>query len=320
VTVRQRPRRHGLRLVARAAALVALTAALVAALPVTMAAIAAFWLGWRRGWEPWRLARAAAWCLPMVTVWLIATGFSRHGLLPVAQAPHDAWLAMWHDGAAGSYVAATVAVTPAAVPLGLLAGALAWSLRRRAMATQAGGLSPAAAVAFDQRQWRHQVRAAQALIAAPGAVPLLTPDGRVGMGAVIRSVGHRTRPLALLPAERLRSHQIIMGGTGTGKTTLLLRLWAAAMASGLARHAAGLAGPPLIVVLDCRGGADARRIADRFRRVLRDAGARSVAIWPDEASLNLWTLPPRQLVTTLVDLIEHGTGGAATTPTSWNRW
>ena len=34
-------------------------------------------------------------------------------------------------------------------------------------------------------------------------------------------------------------------------------------------------------------------------------------IWPDEASLSLWALPPGQLTTTLVDLIEHGTGGAA---------
>ena len=45
--------------------------------------------------------------------------------------------------------------------------------------------------------------------------------------------------------------------------------------------------------------------------MLRDAGARSTAIWPDEASLSLWTLPPDRLVTTLLDLIEHGTGGAA---------
>ncbi len=44
---------------------------------------------------------------------------------------------------------------------------------------------------------------------------------------------------------------------------------------------------------------------------MREAGARSTAVWPDEASLSLWTLPPRQLTTTLVDLIEHGTGAAA---------
>jgi hypothetical protein len=34
--------------------------------------------------------------------------------------------------------------------------------------------------------------------------------------------------------------------------------------------------------------------------VLRDAGARSTAIWPDEAALSLWALPADRLVTTLI--------------------
>jgi hypothetical protein len=96
-----------------------------------------------------------------------------------------------------------------------------------------------------------------------------------------------------------------------GKTTLLLRLWAGFLARCLQRHAAGAGHRPLLVVLDCKGGADSRRVADRARRVLREAGARSTAIWPDEASLSLWALPPQQLTTTLVDMIEHGSGGAA---------
>ncbi len=111
------------------------------------------------------------------------------------------------------------------------------------------------------------------------------------VGSVIRAVGHRARELARLPYSRLRSHQVVIGGTGTGKTTLLLRLWAAFMATALRRHAAGLGEAPLLVVLDCKGGGDARRIADRARRVLREAGARTTAIWPDEASLSLWALP-----------------------------
>jgi hypothetical protein len=285
-------------------------ALVVLAAPVTVIALAAAGAGWLRGWPPARLYRAAAFCAPMVVVWLAATGL-RRGLLPAARAPWTAWLGLWHAHAAGPYVTAMVLAAPAAVPLGLLAGGLAWSLRVRSMAALAGGRSPAAVVAFDRRQWAHQVRTARARIAAPGSVPLLTADGDMIAGAVIRAVGHQASPLTRLPSQRLRSHQLVIGTTGTGKTTLLLRLWAAFMAAGLRRHAAGQSGPPLLVVLDCKGGADARRIADRARRVLREAGARSVAVWPDEASLNLWALPPPQLITTLVDLIEHGTGGAA---------
>ena len=83
------------------------------------------------------------------------------------------------------------------------------------------------------------------------------------------------------------------------------------MAAAQQRYAAGQGPRPLLVVLDCKGGADARRIADRARRVLREAGARSTAVWPDEARLSLWDLPPGPLTTTLLDLIEHGTGAAA---------
>jgi hypothetical protein len=104
---------------------------------------------------------------------------------------------------------------------------------------------------------------------------------------------------------------VVLGTTGTGKTTLLLRLWAGFMTRGMELHAAGRGPRPLLVVLDCKGGADSRRIADRARRVLRGAGAASTAIWPDEASLSLWALPPRQLVSTLADMVESGTGGAA---------
>ena len=218
---------------------------------------------------------------------------------------------MWHLVAAGQYPRAAVLIAPVAIPLGLAAGGAAWAGRRRAMESAAGGAGPRSAIAFDQRQWRHQVRSARARIAAPGAVPLITGGGDVLVGSVIRAVGHRARELARLPYSRLRSHQVVIGGTGTGKTTLLLRLWAAFMATALRRHAAGLGEAPLLVVLDCKGGGDARRIADRARRVLREAGARTTAIWPDEASLSLWALPTRQLITTLADLVEHGTGGAA---------
>ena len=312
-------RRYSRLLALRTAALVAVrvirvaaTAALVvAAAPVSLAAVISAALAWLLGWPPRRLYRAALCCVPMLAVWLAATAIATRSLYKVCAAPYLAWLAMWHRGASGSYAAAAAVIAPVAIPLGLVAGAIAWSRRIRSMETGTGGLSPGSAVSFDLRQWRHQVRTARALIAAPGSIPLTSPNGDIIAGAVIRAIGHPARRTASIPYQRLRSHQVVIGTSGTGKTTLLLRLWAGFMATAFRRHAAGAGPPPLLIVLDCKGGADARRIADRARRVLRDAGARATAIWPDEASLSLWTLPPRQLTTTLLDLIEHGTGAAA---------
>ena len=292
----------------------AIAAALIAVAPVSLVAGCSAALAWLAGWPPRRLYAAALWCLPMVGVWLAWTGLrARAGgaLFAVAAAPYHAWLAMWHLGAGGSVAAAAITIAPPAIPLGLLAGGLAWSYRIYSMQTGTGGHGPGSPVAFDVRLWRRQVRTARARIAAPGSVPLTTAAGGIAAGAVIRAVGHPQRPVAVLPYERLRSHQVVIGTTGTGKTTLLLRLWAGFMAAALRRHAAGSGRRPLLVVLDCKGGADSRRVADRTRRVLRDAGARATAIWPDEASLSMWDLPPDRLITTLLDLIEHGTGAAA---------
>jgi hypothetical protein len=308
--------RGAIRLAARVLRFALAAAVLVAAAPVSLVAGYCAALAWLLGWPPRRLYTGALWCLPMVAVWLGATAVraarahSPGVLYAVVTAPYHAWLSMWHSGAAGSVAAAAVTIAPAAIPLGLLAGGLAWSYRIYAMQTGTGGLSPSSPVVFELRQWRRQVRGARTRIAAPGSVPLTVRDGVVA-GAVIRAVGHPQRPIAVLPYSRLRSHQVVIGTTGTGKTTLLLRLWAGFMAASLRRCAAGTGTRPLLVILDCKGGADSRQVADRTRRVLREAGARATAIWPDEASLSIWALPPDQLITTLLDLIEHGTGSAA---------
>jgi len=315
------------------AAVVLAVAVLLA--PVTAVAACAFWYGWWRGAPPRRVGLAAAWCAPMVVAWLIAVvawparaggaaagtgypaGAGTGGLwLRAVAAPYRAFSAMWQLAGHGHLAAAAIAAAPPAIPLGIAAGALGWAYRRLRMRSGTGGLTPESPGAFDRRQWRHQVRAAQALISAPGSLPLLSRRGDVVTGAVIRAVGpgagqRGAGQSVAIPYERLRAHQAVIGSTGTGKTTLLLRLWAGFMAAGLSRYAAGGGRRPLLVVLDCKGGASSRKVADRTRRVLRDAGARSTAVWPDEASLSLWTLPPDHLVTTLLDLIEHGTGGAA---------
>jgi hypothetical protein len=78
--------------------------------------------------------------------------------LRVAAAPYRAWLASWQLAAHGHLAAAAVAAAPPAVPLGVLAGGLAWQYRLFRMRTGAGGLTPAAPATFDSRLWRRQVR------------------------------------------------------------------------------------------------------------------------------------------------------------------
>jgi hypothetical protein len=191
-------------------------AALIVAAPVVLVAAYATALAWFLGWPPRQLYRAAAWCLPMLAAWLAAMAADGQPWPRVAAAPYLAWMAMAHEAAAGGYLKAAVGVAPLAIPLGLVAGGLAWSWRIYTMETGSGGLAPSAPAAFDQRQWRHQVRTARARITAPGSVPLLLRNGSVVAGATIRTVRHPARPLAVLPYPRLRSHQVVLGTTGTG--------------------------------------------------------------------------------------------------------
>ena len=104
---------------------------------------------------------------------------------------------------------------------------------------------------------------------------------------------------------------VIVGATGSGKTNLMIRLWAGWFTATLAAARAGRGDRPLLVVLDCKGGRDARLKAERTRRLLYGAGARRVAIWPDEARLCLWDLPPDELAVLLYQMIDTGTGAAA---------
>ncbi len=131
------------------------------------------------------------------------------------------------------------------------------------------------------------------------------------MGATIRAVGHRWRPVLTVPYAAMGRHQVIVGSSGSGKTNLMMRTWAGWYAAALAAHYRHGAPRPLLIVLDCKGGPDARVKAARTRRLLHAAGARRVAIWPDEATVCLWTLPPDDLAVTLFQLIESGTGPAA---------
>jgi len=289
-----------------------LAAVAVAAWPVTLVAAAGYAAAWLRGWPPVRLSRAAAACLlPVTTVWLVAEAIRHPAWQAVALAPVRDWAHGWRHLTALGVTRTFLLVAPAAIPAGLGLAALAWAWRNYAVSAGIGGWLASAPITFDARQWKRQVRTARGQTAAPGSVPLLAKGGRIPVGGTIRTVGHRWHPVFAVPHAACARHMVIVGATGSGKTNLMMRLWAGWFTAALAAARAGRGRRPLLVVLDCKGGRDARTKADRTRRLLYGAGARRVAIWPDEARLALWDLPPNDLAVLLYQMIDSGTGAAA---------
>jgi hypothetical protein len=288
-----------------------LTAAiLVAAAPVTIVAAVGFASAWLRGWPPARLYRAALWSLPATAVYLAAAGLAARAWPAAALWPVHGWDGAFHDVLAGRLLTAAVRTAPLAVPAGLAVAGALWAHRIYAIETGLSGRTATAPVVFDARQWRRQARTARGRVAIPGTVPLLDARAQIVMGATIRAVGHRWKPMLTVSPAAMGRHQVIIGASGSGKTNLMIRSWAGWYAATLAAALTG-APRPLLIVLDCKGGPDARLKAARTRRLLHGTGAVRVAIWPDEATVSLWGLPPRELAVTLFQMIETGTGPAA---------
>jgi hypothetical protein len=283
--------------------------AAVAAAPVTCVAVTAFALAWARGWPPARLRRAAAWSLPMTATWLLVTAITTRSLSAVLGAPFGSWLASWHAFDYGATSTAFTLAAPVAVPAGLLIASWAWQVRIYRIET---GLATIATtpVVFDQRQWQRQAKATAGRNRVPGLVSLTDKRGRIVIGGTIRTVGHPWQPVLAIPAGALGRHQVVIGSSGSGKTNLMIRTWAGWYTA--ARHAAERgAARPLLVVLDCKGGPDARAKAARTTRLLVAAGATDVRTWPDTASVSLWKLPPRELAVTLFQLLDTAKEGPA---------
>ena len=288
-----------LRTAGRALRWAALAAVVLAFGPVSFVAGIGYLAAWLRGWPPARLLRAAAASLVITAVWLAAHAVTGQGITgDLAAASRDL--------AAGRLAALMVLTAPVAVPAGLAVAAGLWGWRIYAVETGLAGQTATAMVTFDARQWRRAARTAAGRVAVPGTVPLTDSRGRVVAGAVIRTVGHRWQPMLALPWQVFGRHQVIIGASGTGKTNLMIRTWA-----GWYDAASQAGAAPLLVVLDCKGGPDARVKAARTRRLLHAAGAARVAVWPDEAALSLWHLPPAGLAVVLFQLIETGAGSAA---------
>ena len=287
-----------------------LAVAAVATWPVTLVAVTGYAAAWLRGWPPTRLYRAAAWALAVTAAWLVILEVRMPGWI-AARTPGRAWARGWDHLAPADLARVFLLLAPVAVPAGLAVAGMAWAWRIYAITAGLGGITASAPITFEARQWKRQVRTAKSLTDAPGAVPLMTKGGRIPVGGTIRAIGHRWHPVFALPAAACTRHMVVVGATGSGKTNLMMRLWAGWFTASWQQARSGRGHRPLLIVLDCKGGRDARAKADRTRRLLYGAGASRVAVWPDDARLSVWELPPADLAVLLYQMIESGTGAAA---------
>ena len=237
----------------------AVTAAvLIAAWPVTVVAAVGFTAAWLRGWPPARLYRAALWSLPVTGVYVLVAGVAAGAWQAAAWWPALGWEEGWHALAAGRVATAFAATAPVALPAGLAVAGALWARRIYGIETGLSGKTATAPVVFDARQWRHQARTARGRLAVPATVPLLDGRGQIVMGATIRAVGHRWQPVLTVSPEAMSRHQVIIGASGTGKTNLMIRSWAGWYAAAWLAHLRDGAPRPLLIIIDCKGGPDAR--------------------------------------------------------------
>lgn len=299
---------------AQAAAMLAAAAVTAVLWPFLIVAAVTAAAAWLTGMHPARLLRAAASSLSMTGVYVTAAAWQDRPwaagrLTAWARQPYTDYRTATADLIHPARIpAALLTAAPLAVPAGLAIGAAVWWWRCHQMTHGLTGATALAPVWWETRQWRRQAAAARRDAAQPGRVPLASRRG-VPAGTVIRAVRAPWSRVLAIPLADFSRHMVIVGATGSGKTTLMIRLWAGWTAAALAaaRHGEPR---PLLVVIDAKGGHDSRARAAETRAALAAAGTSRMAVWPD-VPLNMWDIAPRDLAVLLHQLIEHGDGAAA---------
>ena len=272
----------------------------------------AFAGAWLRGWPPARLWRAAAWALPMTAVYLAARALHARTWRGLASAPFHDWQHAWHLAQHGQVLARVCAVRPGG------------GARGAGRSGHCVGVADLRHRNRHHRQDRHR-------------------PGRVRRPAVATAGPHRPRPHHR-PRHRAADRPARPGGDGRHHPRDRPPL-----APGH-RHPAHRDGPAPGRHRRIRVGEDEPDDAHLGRVVRRrpprppstrasrarccwcwtakaaptpapkppapaacctPTGAGRVAVWPDEATISLWDLPPRDLAVTLFQMIDTGTGDAA---------
>lgn len=223
----------------------------------------------------------------------------------------------------GQYTAGLLGMAVVLVPMAWFTATIAHANRRVQLAT-VGLKSPArterALWAQAQREQRAAARLSRRRLpftsgwASPQLVigRLSTQTDQAPPQNMLRTLFGRTETRLILPWINVAEHMTSVASSGSGKTTLMLRVLVSWFVTTWTRHRqwwrADRPGRPLVVVVDCNGGPESRKVAARMRKWFTALGVRAdrIGIFPDDVSLGMWNATVEDLRSVLSAMISGG--------------
>ncbi|WP_433598862.1 hypothetical protein ACQPXH_24620 [Nocardia sp. CA-135953] len=268
------------------------------------------------GWKPQRLRN-----------WLLASVLAMPGAAALwawdVFAPLHDFAQAATDFMAGHYVGGLLGMASLLIPVSWLTATIAHTNRRVQLAT-VGLKSPArterALWAQAQREQRGAARLSRRRL--PFTTGGLNPElviGRLAVetdqappSSVLRQLVGRTETRLILPWINVAEHMTSVASSGSGKTTLMVRVLVSWFVTTWTRHRQwwrlDRPGRPLVIVVDCNGGPESRKVAARMRKWFRGMGVRAdrIGVFPDDVSLGMWNASVDDLRSILSAMISGG--------------
>ncbi|WP_280431561.1 hypothetical protein [Nocardia brasiliensis] len=208
----------------------------------------------------------------------------------------------------GRYLHGLAVMTVLIVPAAWVLATAAVTNRRVQLATH-GFQSPAATERALWLQAQREQRAAARLsryrlpFSTGGFNPnpvfgrLASEDTAAPPRSRLRLLLARNETRLIVPWIKMREHMVTVASSGKGKTTLMFRAILSWYTTAWLRHRQwwrlDRPGRPMAVVIDCNGGPESMRAAERLKRWFLALGAaeQKIGIFPTNVQFDLWALP-----------------------------